>query len=462
MHSCFDLKITFKTELGFVVVSKCPSYLNRSSQLVRACEHPDPSDTFQLLPVLDKRTNINYKNYFCARCNRATNVTFWQARHGCDNVLVQGNFNLTSFRKRFCNERKFSWTFSPPGNAIAHYCTVKKHEGWCKEASSNKQVNWEMVKNLCEAYYLPVCQQQSHFPSHGTLYNNPHCLLCGVRFFIDSHCFACPTVNMVKAPQGLQIVFDFSSTSEIKVTAGGRTIVVIPERCSERQVYDPFSRFCRDLAPVPEPMMEIKRLLNNSSLPTTIFNSTSNTINSNSISNTTLTNSTSNVTFTQNCTLVQFTNEEFKLFPNRSVFIKPHNRVYPKTLYNLYKNGIVLCTNFLRNFTKIVAESKESVSSLVLRVITYVGGALSILTLIILIAVYVRIKEIKKLPGKIVMSLSCALLVFQGGFFLNGLTRIPALCSVVAVVLHYFLLASFTWMNVLVANVVYTIISTSK
>ena len=456
MHSCFDLKITFNKELGLVVVSKCPAYLNRSSQLVRACEHPDPSDTFQLLPVLDKRTNINYKNYFCARCNRATNVTFWQARHGCDNVLVQGDFNLTLFQQRFCNEHKYSWTFSPPGNAIAQYCTVTKHKGWCKEASSNKQVNWEMVKIFCEAYYLPVCQQQSQFPYNGKLYDNPHCLLCGVRSFVDSHCFECPKGDGVLVPQGLQIVFDFSSTSEIKVTAGGRTIVRTPERCNERQVYDPFSQFCRNLAPVPEAMMEINPTLS------TIFNSTSNTT---TINGTIIINFTSNVTLTQNCTLVQFTNEEFKLFPNRSVFIKPHNRVYPNTLYNLYKNGIVLCTNFSRNVTKIVevvAESKESVSSLVLRVITYLGGTLSILSLIILIAVYVRIKKIKTLPGKIVMSLSCALLVFQGGFFLNNLTGIPALCSAVAVVLHYFLLASFTWMNVLAANMVFTIISTSK
>ena len=44
---------------------------------------------------------------------------------------------------------------------------------------------------------------------------------------------------------------------------------------------------------------------------------------------------------------------------------------------------------------------------------------------------------------------------FQGGFFINNLTGIPALCSAVAVVLHYFLLASFMWMNVLTANMVY-------
>ena len=447
MHSCFDLKISFKKELGLVIVSKCPAYLNRSSQLVRACEHPDPSDAFQLLPVLDRKTNINYMNYFCARCNQATNITFWQARRGCDDVLIQGDFNLNSFMQRFCNKPIYSWTFSPPTNAIVHYCTLTKHNGWCKEANSNKQVNWEIVRSLCEAYYLPVCQQQSQFPYNGKLYNNPHCLLCGVRFYVDSHCFECPSDPVVIGPPGLQIAFDFSSTSEIKVTAGGRTIVMIPERCNESQVYDPFSRSCRDLAPVPEAMTARKMYIDNF------------------VSNTTLTNFTSNATLVSNCVRVPFTNEEVKLFPNGSVYIKPHNRVYPKNVYISNGIGIILCTNFSQNFTKndgVFKNGKENIHSLALRLITYVGGALSILSLIILIALYVRIKEIKKLPGKIVMSLACSLLGFQMVFFLTGITGRPVLCSAVAVVLHYLLLASFTWMNVLAVDMAFTFASLGK
>ena len=445
MHSCFDLKRIPNDDFGWVFVSKCPASLKRSSQLVRACEKPDPSDTFQSLPVLDRETNINYNNFFCARCNRATNVTFWGARHGCDNVAILGDFNLSSFMQQYCNKDIYSWTFSPPKNATARYCVLRKHNGWCNEAKSNKQINWEMVKNLCEAYYFPVCQWKSMTPDK--MYNNPHCLLCAVRFYIDSRCFGCPQHNAEPDPQGLPIVFDFSSTSEIKIDAASQSFVVIPDQCSEHQVYDPFSRLCRNLAPVPEP---------------TFINSSSNgTTNTNITSNTTQTISTSNNT-TKSCTLVQFAKAEFELFPNRSVFIKLHDRVYPETLYSLYKNGIILCTNFSRNFTKTVEIVAENVHSLAFRVITYVGGALSILSLLVLIAVYVRIKKFKRIPGKIVMCLSCALLGFQGGFFLNNLTDIPALCSAVAVVLHYFLLASFTWMNVLAANMVFTIISTSK
>ena len=437
MHSCFDLKLNPSDNFGWVFVSKCPAYLNRTSQLVRACEHPNPSDTFQSLPVLDKKTNINYKNYFCARCNGATNVTFWVAQHGCDDVRFAGDFNLSSYMQKNCNKDIYLWTFSPPKNATARYCALRKHNRWCNEANSSKHVNWKIVKNLCEAYYFPVCQWKPIGPDE--TYNNPHCLLCGVRFIIDSRCSGgCPE-RVGLYPQGLPIVFDFSSTSEIKIEAAGQIILVIPDRCSEHQVYDPFSRICRYVAPVPKPLMKRKTLF--------------------------FTNSTSNVTFTQNCTFVQFTIAELKIFSNRSVFIKPNNRVYPRTRYILTENGIALCTNFSRNFTKVVesvTEGKKSVHSFAFRVITYVGGALSILSLLILIAVYVRIKKFKRIPGKIVMSLSCALLGFKGGFFLNGLTWIPALCSAVAVVLHYFLLASFTWMNVLAINMVCNIISTGK
>ena len=428
-----------------VVISNCPPYIN-NSLLVRACLQCNSSDTFQILPVLDKETNISYKNYFCAQCNRAKEIIFWQAQHGCDEVpkINEKTINWTSFM-RHCN--KYPWEFLPPNNTVLEYCAPHKYGGWLQKANSNKQVDWDAVKDICEAYYLPVHQVwQSILPTK-TLHNNPHCLLSAIQStspFINSHC---PSVKELNEPiAGIQVLFDFSSTSQFKVNVGSqKTLIVETKRCNKHQVYDPFSQLCRDLAPIPKPLKERKTHINNS--------------------HANLTNSTSNVTVLSRCVRVPFTNKEIKLFSNGSVYIKLHNHVYPKNSYIANGSGIILCTNLSRNYTKTKeksADNKESIHSLALRLITYVGGALSILNLIILIAVYIRIKEIKKLPGKIVMSLAWTLLAFQVGFFLNGVTGRPVLCSAVAVLLHYFLLASFTWMNVLAIDMAFTFVSLGK
>ena len=172
----------------------------------------------------------------------------------------------------------------------------------------------------------------------------------------------------------------------------------------------------------------------------------------------------SNDTLAESCVPISFNRHEFKLFPNGSLYVKSHKRLYEKRPYVVVKKGIALCTNFSQNYTEksFIKSNKGRIHPLVLSLITYMGGALSVLCLIVLIAVYVRIKEIKKLPGKIVMSLAFALLVFQMMIFLTGVTTRPVLCSAVAVVLHYFLFASFTWMNVLTFDIAFTFSSTSK
>ena len=303
--------------------------------MVRACVQPDPLDTFQVLPVFDKATNISYKNCFCATCNQAKEIVFWQTRLRCDNVHYTNHkeINWVTFLQRHCNKQKHSWAFSPPNNTMPECCALRKYCGWLKEANRNKQANDETIKDLCEAYYLPVCQQ---LPSSGSkiFYNNPHCLQSAIHSgssIIDLHCL-CRANPPITIP-GIQILFDFSSTSQFTVNVGSQKIIMVTDHSSKHQVYDPFSRSCRNLA--------LKTYINNST------------------SNTTLTISTSNVTLTSNCVQVSFTNEEIKLFPNESVYIKPHNRIYPNNIYTSTRSGVMICTNFLQNYTKTNEKLKD-------------------------------------------------------------------------------------------------------
>ena len=126
----------------------------------------------------------------------------------------------------------------------------------------------------------------------------------------------------------------------------------------------------------------------------------------------------------------------------------------------------MLCTNFTRSYTEKSTQQApgkfESQEELAKELITYIGGGLSVFGLLMLLAVYSWFSELRNLPGKIVMSLSGALLIYQVCFFLTGQTERRGVCSAVAIVLHYFLLASFTWMSVMAFEVARTFTTKGK
>ena len=75
---------------------------------------------------------------------------------------------------------------------------------------------------------------------------------------------------------------------------------------------------------------------------------------------------------------------------------------------------------------------------LTLRVITYVGFALSIISLLVLLVTYFLFAELRTYPGKAVMHLPCAMIVVQSVYFASDPDVVSsAVCSVMGAVLHY-------------------------
>ncbi|XP_066504548.1 adhesion G-protein coupled receptor G2 [Hoplias malabaricus] len=93
---------------------------------------------------------------------------------------------------------------------------------------------------------------------------------------------------------------------------------------------------------------------------------------------------------------------------------------------------------------------------MILTVITYLGCGLSSVFLGITLLTYTAFGKLRcDYPSKILMNLSGALLGLNMGFLLNswlaGFNNY-SLCITVAAVLHYFLLATFTWMGLEAIN----------
>ena len=82
--------------------------------------------------------------------------------------------------------------------------------------------------------------------------------------------------------------------------------------------------------------------------------------------------------------------------------------------------------------------------------ITFVGTSLSIVSLCFLLGVYFSFKELRNMPGKCLINLSLALLCYQAIFLgVEKSTEVEPLCKAVAILLHFFILAAFSWMSIM-------------
>ena len=143
------------------------------------------------------------------------------------------------------------------------------------------------------------------------------------------------------------------------------------------------------------------------------------------------------------------------ILPNGSIWIPLHRRTYSNDSYFVNGSTVFLCVNYTREFNETTIIWK--VANLTGRqILIYVGCAISMASLILLLGVYITLAELRTLPGKNLMSLSASMLLYHTVFLMSGQTNLPHLCMVVSILLHFFLLSSFCWMSVMAFDVTKT------
>ena len=133
-----------------------------------------------------------------------------------------------------------------------------------------------------------------------------------------------------------------------------------------------------------------------------------------------------------------------------------------------YLNGSpVICTNFTQNVTMVVNVTVIFYSYPVgLTALTYVGCFLSVIGCVIVLLTYSLFRELRTLPGKILMNL-CASVLAVALFLLVGiplisLSRKEGLCHTAAIFLHWLALSQFSWMTIMSCELARTMIRASK
>ena len=418
------------------MIGSCPSH-NTDNSLESLCTaKSSTAELFGMLPVSDSQKKTTYKNAFCARCNQAINQTFWKFYASCKSYATTDLPKNKTLMLKFILGR-CHWSFMPPGGQKHHLKRCLARERTCHDS---ELVNTEpLLPDLCSFYAFPVCLGMD------IKKKNPHCDICNGRDIGSHYCF-CRLPTRSKSPSSgahsLNIVFEFSSTSHTLHVGDKRTVVKNKE-CDKDFVFDPFNEKC---IRIHEPNTPGWILDDGASIK-----SWENKTNDNSLENRTYINDLEKGTFI-NCSFIEMNVSSATQLSNGSIWIPSHKRIYHNGSYAMNGSNLLVCVDFKRTYSSITTETYFSMEITADEIITYTGLAISMICLILLLGIYIALAELRTLPGKNLISLSCAMLLYHMLFFLIDQTDKPLLCMTVSVLLHYFLLSSFCWMGVMASD----------
>ncbi|KAL9971188.1 hypothetical protein ACROYT_G023681 [Oculina patagonica] len=430
--------------IGFAVWNTCPK--NWTDRIVRQqCQDEDQNDLLRNLPVFDKDGDVHYRNIFCARCNSAANTTFWKLRFHCIRSLDVETFNLGN-EKILLPENCLIDKSPEPKELLYHlkHCIPRFQD--CHNINPNLKKNGSYCQTECLRYAFLVCSQF-------IIFKNPQCALCnGFKLNDLDRC----RFDEDRSAPSLTILFDFSSTSKYTVQVQDWKNYVFKNTekefsCQTDEVFDPFAGNCKKIV---------------SRLQTTNHGHESNDTEEHRGIRTGLNNVSDNVhlpskhnerqNWNTNCTVIAFNKTDFVQLSNGSIYLKPHKKIYNNMTYVIRDSKLLLCVNFSRNFSRTEKKGGKhyiTKTPALLQLLSAIGCIVSMVSLVLLLMTYILFAELRNLTGKIIINLALSLLLYQSLFLSAFKSDDYNTCLAIAVLLHFFVLSSFTWMSVMAYDV---------
>ncbi|XP_014679831.1 PREDICTED: uncharacterized protein LOC106819753 [Priapulus caudatus] len=237
--------------VGTYVKSLCPSAY-RDVALRAACESggDSSSDPAVSLPVTSARTNVTYRNVFCAVCHAdAADVAYWVPRGACtydpvsmrlhtlEQILLNSVHRVRHNRWYLNSNSAYSCRVDvprPPGVASRR----------CKPNTGACPVGWpnDAVRRACASHAAYVYARR-----RPGVYRNAHCALCDGKSLKD---FSCQLSYGVKA-DGRHAIYDSALHLALDMPIGKQPAPPGGEEaraCSAaypQSFYDPFAQACR-------------------------------------------------------------------------------------------------------------------------------------------------------------------------------------------------------------------------
>ena len=433
----------------YAVWSTCPQ--NWTEKSVRQkCQDEDQSDLFRNLPVFDSGSHETYKNIFCARCNGVVNTTYWKLQFNCKKSLNMKTFYLGD-DKIILPQNCWVEKFPKPYHLLYQLKQCIPRFLDCHTNISEK--NGSYCQTECLRYAFPVCSKNIRF-------RNPQCALCN-GFKLNNLDSRCESDNHQIIPP-LTILFDFSSTSKYSVEVVDLEEYVFKRNekqfsCRVDEVFDPYVGNCKKIVSAESRATSHGPESNATNHTTKVIGEIKAGPDDRFDGGHLPSKHNKSKSWNANCTaVIAFNKTEYVQLSNGSVYLKPHDRIYNNLTYTIRDSRLLLCVNFKRNFSRTEKEGgKHKITKTLpsLQLLSSIGCIVSMVSLVLLLITYILFAELRNLTGKIIINLALSLLLYQSVLFSAVKTETQEICLAVAVLLHFFVLSSFTWMSVMAYDV---------
>ena len=370
-------------------------------------------------PVSDSN-QIMYTNMYCAYCNYEYDIKFWIPEFNCSMVAdikevrysssCKINFNQPSleYDKRLCSLDR-SMLISDCG-----YDNDPTLISNCTYGPFNTVYDYSYGGNMYRNKYCAMCNGIN--VSETTLW----CFTEGDRFTLD-------TSDSFGGGYSFRLLIDFNNGAlniNGKVKQG-------EESCQENEIYDVLYDTCREIicvAPaIPLRGRCVVRLMN--------FDVTRDLRQER-----------------DNCTWVKFSEGEYRLVNDSKLFILAQDKVYESGEYTINGTDVFICLDRNQSCLHDCDTPDETFNfDEAEGLVSMIGLIISITSLSFTFIIYVSFSaQLMNTPGKILICLIVSLLLAQLLFLISPeVKNIRALCTAIAIAIHYFFLAAFCWMNVI-------------
>ncbi|XP_064601428.1 uncharacterized protein LOC135467585 [Liolophura sinensis] len=217
-------------DMSVFMVTGCSNLKTNDKEYadLNLCESPDTSKIEQAKPVSVVRSQITYRNRFCAMCNGhfEHDLEPWRHEITCKN-------NVSAAREQWgpeeLSKHGCSVNFSPPNEVTPRYCPAGLVDT-CPTGNS-------IASTICEQFANPIIH-------NGVIYKNIFCAACnGIVLAKNQLCFppSDPKGNIQLTQRPLNAFMNFDPMFEPEVNDDE---LEVNRLCELGRVYDPFENQC--------------------------------------------------------------------------------------------------------------------------------------------------------------------------------------------------------------------------
>ncbi|XP_045197990.2 uncharacterized protein LOC123552404 [Mercenaria mercenaria] len=421
-------EIVKNREYGITMVTKCSPGWDHNITKTLCEDRAETNDKLLRLPVSDKTEfQVMFKNMYCAQCNFVNDFYYWKQEILCKNDIgVRG-----------LQEMKDCILFFIRPQPDVSYRTCLISQSIISTCDIATEITYDELSHKCSDGVYAITYDES-----GKMYRNKYCAMCSGVSSESMFCeqlYGIPvssnkTVDERRLTYSLRLVVDINTGIVSRNKEGEKMI-----QCKENEMYDGFSQKCREIYCAP-PLAAT-----NGVCKSTVPNLAA-----------ALDVEYNPILSHENCTLTKVDPSEYEIRNNSitnsfGLFLFSHRKIYSMDQLHWSGSDVFICLGEIHNCSEDCKRSEFVFhSDAVESYLTLVGLVVSILSLTITLVVYIAFPQLLNTPGKILVSLIVSLLLAQI-FFLSAsnVEHLPKLCVTVGVLVHYFFLAAFCWMNVI-------------